>query len=410
MAVLTPRRLWKGYSKPQRTELYLRWSLYLVPLVMLPLIMLAIAAAPDVQPDTDGIARVCLVVVLGTTLLTLRALRTSLDHYLKRPTDHLRWLVAVGVVAVAGSWAVLLLGPAGGGPGSPYAPPFTAVVVSALLASAFCPASVGLPVGRACLSGAVAQLLIVPAALLAGLSAPTTAGLLLGNLITLAAVGFSCRSFAWLQSVVWELDAAREAQARLAVAEERLRFSRDLHDVMGRNLTTIALKSELAVQLARRGRPEAADQMTEVQRIAQESQREVRDVVRGYRTADLHAEAIGARAVLRAANVACAIDLGEDADELPLPVQSVLGWVIREATTNILRHSEAAHCSIRLRREGNRAVLELENDGVPAVPIPSQGSGTGLRGLRERLAAHDGELTVPDAGAGRFRMLASVPL
>ncbi|MED7952105.1 histidine kinase, partial [Streptomyces sp. BE303] len=154
-----------------------------MPLVMLPLIMLAIAAAPDVQPNTDGIARVCLVVVLGTTLLTLRALRTSLDHYLKRPTDHLRWLVAVGVVAVAGSWAVLLL----------------------------------------------------------------------GNLITLVVVGLSCRSFAWLQSVVWELDAAREAQARLAVAEERLRFSRDLHDVMGRNLTTIALKSELAVQLARRG-------------------------------------------------------------------------------------------------------------------------------------------------------------
>ncbi|MFJ9946431.1 sensor histidine kinase [Kitasatospora sp. NPDC091207] len=409
MAVLTPRRRWKGYSKPQRTELYLRWSLYLIPLMMLALIMLATTASTG-RPDTDGSARVCLVVGLAVTLLTLRALRTSLDHYLKRPTDHLRRLVAVAVVTVAGCWAVLLLGPADGGPGSPDAPPFTAVVVSALLATAFCPAGVGLPVRWACLAGVSTQLLVAPAALLAGLGTPVTAGLLVGNLIGLAFVGFSCRSFAWLQSVVWELDTAREAQARLAVAEERLRFSRDLHDVMGRNLTTIALKSELAVQLARRGRPEAADQMTEVQRIAQESQREVRDVVRGYRTADLHAEAIGARAVLRAADVACEIDLGEDADELPPPVQSVLGWVIREATTNVLRHSEAGHCSIRLRREDGRAVLELENDGVPAVPLPSQGGGTGLRGLRERLAAHDGELTVPDIGPGRFRMSASVPL
>ncbi|MEV0536164.1 sensor histidine kinase [Kitasatospora sp. NPDC050463] len=409
MAVLTPMRRWKGYSKPQRTELYLRWSLYLVPLVLLPLIMLALAA-PAGREDGHGIAQVCLVVGLAVTLLTLRALRTSLDHYLQRPTDHLRRLLVLGVVTVAGCWAVLLLGPADGGPGSPQAPPFTVVVVSSLLAAAFCPVSVGLPVSRACLAGAGAQLLIAPAALLAGIDAATTAGLLVGNLIALTFIGSSCRSFAWLQSVVWELDTAREAQSRLAVAEERLRFSRDLHDVMGRNLTTIALKSELAVQLARRGRPEAADQMTEVQRIAQESQREVRDVVRGYRTADLYAETIGARAVLRSADVACEIDLGEDADRLPLPVQSVLGWVIREATTNMLRHSEAGHCSIRLRREDGRVVLELENDGVPAVPIPSRGSGTGLRGLRERLAAHDGELTVPDAGPGRFRMLASVPL
>ncbi len=211
--------------------------------------------------------------------------------------------------------------------------------------------------------------------------------------------------------MVWELDAARETQARLAVAEERLRFSRDLHDVMGRNLTTIALKSELAVQLARRGRPEAADQMAEVQRIARESHREVRALVRGYRTADLNAEVIGARAVLRAAGVECGIDLGEDAAALPGAVQSVLGWVLREATTNVLRHSEAARCSVRLRVRDGRAVLELENDGVAAAAaVPPQSTGTGLHGLRERLAAHGGELDLPPAAAGGFRLRATVPL
>ncbi|WP_380277539.1 sensor histidine kinase [Kitasatospora purpeofusca] len=408
MGVTNPVRAWKGYSKPQRSELYLRWSLYLMALAPLPLTLLINSADPDA--GTHPAARVALVLGLAQTLVTLRAYRTSLDHYLKRPTDHLRWLALNGGLAVAGSWAVLLLGPkVGSAPGAEQVV-FTLPLASTVLFSAFGPASVGLPPRRAALAGAAGLLAVLPAMLLTGAGVATSIGAVVGSALVMVFIGCSCRSFAWLQSVVWELDTAREAQARLAVAEERLRFSRDLHDVMGRNLTTIALKSELAVQLARRGRPEAADQMAEVQRIAQESQREVRDVVRGYRTADLHAEAIGARAVLRSADVVCEIDLGEDADRLPAPVQSVLGWVIREATTNVLRHSEAGNCSIRLRREDDRAVLELENDGVPAVPLPSQGSGTGLRGLRERLAAHHGELALPDAGPGSFRLLASVPL
>ncbi|MEU6233292.1 sensor histidine kinase [Kitasatospora sp. NPDC047058] len=407
MGVVNPVRRWRSSSKPQRSELYLRWSLYLMALVPLPISLLSNTSTAENQGYRDA-ARVALVIGLALTLTTLRAYRTSVDHYLKRPSDHRRWLALNGAVAVAGCWAVLLLGPRVGAGPDPL--PFSAAYTSTILFSAFGPVSIGLPPRWSAPAGLTGVLAIAPAMLLVGIDPATVAGTLFFTVVGMTLVGCSCRSFAWLQSVVWELDAAREAQARLAVAEERLRFSRDLHDVMGRNLTTIALKSELAVQLARRGRPEAADQMAEVQKIAQESQREVRDVVRGYRTAGLHAEAIGARAVLRSADVACEIDLGEEADALPAEVQSVLGWVIREATTNVLRHSEAGRCTIRLRRDGDRAVLELENDGVPAVPIPSQGSGTGLHGLRERLAAHDGELTVPDTGPGSFRLLASVPV
>lgn len=405
----SPLRSWTSLSKPQRTELYFRWSLYSMPLLLLPAVLVVAGAGSDL-PGSGNAVRVSVLVALAGTLLGLRACRTSLDHYLKRPTDHLRWLAVNGAFAVAGSWAVLLLGPDAGGADGSRATLFTSTISVLLLTMAFGPVSIGLSLPRAALAALGGFLLVVPAMVLAGQGAAGIAGLVVGTLVMLPILGGTCRSFAWLTSVVWELDAARDAQSQLAVAEERLRFSRDLHDVMGRNLTTIALKSELAVQLARRGREEAADQMAEVQKIAQESQREVRDVIRGYRTADLHAEAIGARAVLRSADVACEIDLGEDADRLPVAVQSVLGWVIREATTNVLRHSEADRCLIRLRTEDGRAVLELENDGVPAVPFPSQGSGTGLRGLRERLAAHDGELTVPTAEAGVFRMLATVPL
>lgn len=237
----------------------------------------------------------------------------------------------------------------------------------------------------------------------------------------------------WLLRAVYELDDARETRTRLAVAEERLRFGRDLHDVMGRNLAVIALKSELAVQLARRERPEAVEQMIEVQRIAHESQKEVREVVRGYREADLVAELAGAQGVLTAAGVDCTVT--GSATELPVAVQSALGWVVREATTNVLRHGNAERCSVSVGVAGARVVLTVENDGAPAPGRPSDdsagsgrdsaddgggsggdsggsggGSGSGLAGLRERLSAVDGTLEAGRVGGGVFRVVAEVPL
>lgn len=204
---------------------------------------------------------------------------------------------------------------------------------------------------------------------------------------------------------MWEVDGAREVQARLAVAEERLRFSRDMHDVLGRNLAAIALKSELAVQLARRGSDAAVDQMAEAQRIAQESQRELREVVRGYREADLHTELAGARGILAAAGIECRID-ARAADDLSPAVQSTLAWVVREATTNVLRHSDAGRCALRLRSAEGRAVLTVENDGVRVGSGggsgSGNGSGSGLAGLRERLAALGARWRTSTGGTGRF--------
>ncbi|MEU6314721.1 histidine kinase [Streptomyces sp. NPDC047014] len=228
-------------------------------------------------------------------------------------------------------------------------------------------------------------------------------GVLLGSLFFGATCGFS----GWLLRTVDELDRSREVQARLAVAEERLRFGRDLHDVMGRNLAVIALKSELAVQLARRERPEAVEQMIEVQRIAQESQREVRDVVRGYREADLAVELEGARGVLSAAGMDCRVDF-RPGRELPAEVQSALGWVVREATTNVLRHGDAQCCRIRLTApRGGPVTLVVENDGAPQAPAGPPGSG--LAGLRERLAVLEGTLEAGLVGDGRFRLRAEIP-
>lgn len=240
-----------------------------------------------------------------------------------------------------------------------------------------------------------------------GISASESAGLAVGVLLTGGFLSFACGFSGWLLDTVYELDRAREVQAQLAVAEERLRFGRDLHDVMGRNLAVIALKSELAVQLARRERPEAVDQMIEVQRIARESQKEVRDVVRGYREANLAVELEGARGVLHAAGMDCLVEY-EQGRELPAEAQSALGWVVREATTNVLRHGDARSCVIRLTAAPSGALtLVVENDGAPKAPAGPPGSG--LAGLRERLAALDGTLEAGPVGGGRFRLRAQIP-
>nr|WP_245240908.1 histidine kinase [Streptomyces spiramenti] len=262
-----------------------------------------------------------------------------------------------------------------------------------------------------------------------------------------AFVGFTFRSSGWILRVMEELHAARETQSRLAVAEERLRFGRDMHDVLGRNLSVIALKSELAVQLAQRGSAAAGEQMAEVQRIAHESQREMRAVLRGYRVADLNAEIAGARGVLEAAGIRCTV-APVPSTALPREVSEALGWVVREGATNVLRHSEATRCTLRLElrtspgeggeeREAPRrgrlglgarrvpaaqsepertaarrptAVLTMENNGAPVDAADGTSSGSGLTGLAERLASVGGTVTAEAGKDGTFVLVGRVPM
>ncbi|MGW1706334.1 sensor histidine kinase [Streptomyces sp. NPDC002206] len=217
------------------------------------------------------------------------------------------------------------------------------------------------------------------------------------------------RCSAWMLDAMWKLREARDVQARLAVAEERLRFGRDMHDVLGRNLAVIALKSELAVEPAQRGRPQAVDQMVGVQRIARASQQEIRDVVRGYREADLRTELTGAQSVLRAAGIECGIE-GDSGAELPTPVQSALGRVVRDAATNVLRHGDPRRCTIRLGGTTDTVVLDVENDGAGAAVATAGARGSGPAELRERLDTLDGSLDAGPAGNGLFRLTATIPV
>jgi two-component system, NarL family, sensor histidine kinase DesK len=195
-----------------------------------------------------------------------------------------------------------------------------------------------------------------------------------------------------------------------------LRFARDLHDVLGRNLALIAVNSELAAQLVRRGQDGAVERMLQVHQTAQQSMRELREVVGGYRNADLDAELAGARSVLRSAGISARV-IGDGADLSPT-TQAALGWVVREATTNIIRHSDPTTVKIELdvvqaAGAAPTAVLRIENDGIRR-PGPGTGTGTstgtGLVGLRERLTGLGGELTAEATAGGRFLLQARLPL
>ncbi|MFD6026813.1 sensor histidine kinase [Streptomyces griseoluteus] len=396
-------RHWRVRSKAERVELTTLGMWHMTPwLLSVSWLLTPLIGGLRHRPLPLALGALLLVVGAAQCAAADRLTRPALDQYLGRaplPGGALRTPVVllgtalaliVALTALDGveSWTARL---AVGAVLMAFGQPYTLLVPMAVY------------LRRA---GALTVVLVA----VLGLARPDDGAGVLGVGLTVAfAVVFALgagRTGAWTLSVLWEAERAREVQARLAVAEERLRFGRDLHDVLGRNLSVISLKSELAVQLARRGRAEAAaEQMAEVQHIAQESQREVREVVRGYREADLTAELAGARGVLGAAGIECSVR-AEDV-VLPVPVQSALAWVVREAATNVLRHGDARHCAVELVTGKDHVVLTVENDGAGES---AASGGSGLAGLRERLAAVGGTLTAGPAGEGRFRLDARVPM
>ncbi|MBE1535259.1 sensor histidine kinase [Actinomadura algeriensis] len=223
----------------------------------------------------------------------------------------------------------------------------------------------------------------------------------------------TCALVAWVnryQRRMWDMHleayAARDAVARLAVTEERLRFSRDLHDLLGHSLSLIAVKSELAMRMAETDPARAGAEMADVRTAAREALREVRAAVRGYRAVELDAELAGVRAVLEAAGVRCEAD--EPPAGLPSEVGAVLAWVIREGATNVIKHSEARRCSVAVTVYGRSVVLEMRNDGVRARG--AEPAGSGLTGLEERVAVLGGEITAGRHGRDGFLLRAVVPL
>jgi two-component system sensor histidine kinase DesK len=219
--------------------------------------------------------------------------------------------------------------------------------------------------------------------------------LLMGGACLYAAARLVC--------VVDELYDARAELAQVAVDRERLRISRDLHDLLGSSLSAVSLKGDLALRLLSSDPQAARSEIASLTRMARTALRDVRGVTRGQPRASYQAEIDGAATLLAAAGIDARIDA--DLPEPPPAVDDALGWAVREGVTNILRHSEAATCSITARQEAGRIRLEIVNDGAP----PAAGQGTGLAGLAERARALSGSVAAHRTPDGHFRLQVEVP-
>jgi two-component system sensor histidine kinase DesK len=203
-----------------------------------------------------------------------------------------------------------------------------------------------------------------------------------------------------------QLLAAREEIASLAVAEERLRFARDLHDLIGQNLTVAVLKTDLVARsLPADARDGVRGELRDAAALTRRSLDDIRALVSGYRQPGLAAELAQAGAALRAAGIELSVEDG--LGPVPDAVEAVLAWTVREGATNILRHSRASHGRIALGRRDGSVVLEVEDDGRGLTPGPP---GSGLDGIAERSAALGGTVET-SAGAMRgFRLVLTVPI
>jgi two-component system sensor histidine kinase DesK len=287
-------------------------------------------------------------------------------------------LVCFGLVMVLGqSWGMALTAPAG-----LFAVVFTPRTGS-VAAAAMAVAAVTF--------GIVMDWPLIPTLFVAGYILATT---------------FSGAVTVWFCHVVEELRQARAELAGAAVGEERLRFARDLHDVLGHSLQAVALRAELAERMIDRDPGRVAQELAEIQGIARGAVKDVREIVRGYRATSLRTELDGMTAVLHAAGIRCETPVIPPG--LPVHVHETLGWVARESVTNVPRHSTATWGLLTVRADDGRVHLEIANDG--AGRLLGGAPGSGLAGLAERIANVGGRFTAALAGDGTFRVAAEVPL
>ncbi|WP_405879436.1 sensor histidine kinase [Streptomyces sp. NBC_01136] len=215
-----------------------------------------------------------------------------------------------------------------------------------------------------------------------------------------------------LSEAVRELRAAREELARRAVEKERLRFSRDLHDLLGHTLSVIVVKSEAARRLAPRDLEAALVQVTDIESVGRQALTEIREAVTGYREGSLATELDRARSALSAVGVDPVVR--QSGPPLVPQTEALLGWVLREAVTNVVRHSGATRCEITVDGTPERVRLHITDNGTgvslqkPAHRVDGIG-GTGLIGLTERLAAAGGSLKAGPAPGGGFTVTAELP-
>ncbi|GAA1593689.1 sensor histidine kinase [Actinoplanes couchii] len=292
-----------------------------------------------------------------------------------------------------------------------------------------------LGVGLAAFADSPAEWLIlflfVAAAGAAGLARPVAAFLWIGGSVTAVLVIAAVRdlpaddamttavitllagtvtvAFARLDRLVGELRRTQQELARTMVEKERLRFAKDLHDLLGHTLSLVVVKAQVVRHLTSTDPARAATEAADIERIGRTALTDVREAVSGYREQTLAGELENARAVLAAVGIDVTVTENTHAgggSSVGVEADDVFRWVLREALTNVLRHSRASRCDITIDRDDGGSVLTVRDDGVGGQPRP----GNGLRGLTERLGQVGGTLLVGPATGGGLLLTARVPM
>lgn len=224
------------------------------------------------------------------------------------------------------------------------------------------------------------------------------------------AVWAMCQTLVWLLRLLWTAQAGKEAQTELAIAQERLRVSRELHDVLGHQLGIIALKAELAADLTGTDPARAAQECDAIRGLAKETIIEVRHAVHGETVADLTTQLQAADLVLRSAGIEPQVHADPDLlAKIPQSLSQLLAAVVREAVTNVLRHSNARFVSIAVADTQRQLTLTVINDGVQTSGRSEVSGGTGLATLADRCAVVGAELTIDRSTTNRFELRVTCP-
>lgn len=235
---------------------------------------------------------------------------------------------------------------------------------------------------------------------------------LIALMLLVRGLGLDMIGVARMGSAIRELHAARRELARLAVIEERERLSRDLHDLLGQTLSMITLKSELARHLVTEEPERCTQELAEIERVARHTLCEVREAVAGYRQPRLISELEGVRQLLEAAGISYRIEPITEA--LPPALDAALAWTVREGVTNVIRHSRAQQCRIRLTQQNERVCAEVLNDDGRREQVESTvRPGLGLAGLQERVSALGGQMEAGPLillGKEHFRVRVELPI
>lgn len=242
--------------------------------------------------------------------------------------------------------------------------------------------------------GFSALLLVIAACVISALAVKLPFEVLAYILFFVVVIGLGNLYFGEMSRKNRALKLSQEEIRKLAVSAERERIGRDLHDLLGHTLTLITVKAELAAKLAERDLAGAAREIRDVERISREALAQVREAVGGYRNGGLTGELANARVALTAANVQFAEKV--DSPQLSPTQDSVLAMVLREAVTNVVRHSGAQHCRIELENGSRELRLLIEDDGHGGKVR----EGNGLKGMRERLQSAAGQLTIDSSHSG----------